>query len=136
MLPMNPHLSAFFLLFLFSQLAFALPSVKVTLHVVDEAGVPIKGAHATVNFKAGTEGNSKTKRTNSKGMAALSGSSTRFIEYGAVKEDYYPTWYEKSYIEFTGMTGFRRWQPWNETLTLVLRKIINPTSIVYREPSG
>jgi len=97
--------------------------------VVDEAGVPIKGADATVNFKAGTEGNSKTKRTNSKGMATLSGSFTRFTEYGASKEGYYPTWYEKSYTDFTGMTGFRRWQPWNETLKIELRKIIKPRDL-------
>ena len=86
-------------------------------------------ARATVNFKAGTEGNSKTKRTNSDGMATLSGSSTRFIEYGAGKEGYYPTSYEKSYTEFTGITGFRRWQPWNETITLVLHKNKVPTAL-------
>lgn len=133
---MIPRLSAFVLLFLFSQAAVALPSVKVTLHVVDEEGVPIKGARATVNFKAGTEGNSKTERTNSKGMATLSGSSTRFIEYGASKEGYYPTWYQKSYTEFTGMTGLRRWQPWNETLTFVLRRIINPTALYIGNHQG
>lgn len=109
--------------------AFALPDVKVTLKVVDDEGVPIEGASASVNFKAGTEGNTETERTDSEGLATLSGSSTRFVEYGAGKEGYYPTWYQKSYVKFTGMKGFRRWQPWNETLTIELRKIKNPRAL-------
>jgi hypothetical protein len=114
---------------LMSAESAALPDVKVTLKVIDEDNLPIEGASATVNFKAGTEGNSKTEKTDSDGLATLSGSSTRFIEYGAGKEGYYPTWYEKSYTKFTGMTGFRHWEPWNETLTLTLRKIIDPRAL-------
>jgi hypothetical protein len=112
-----------------SSNAFALPDVKVTLKIVDDKGVPVEGASATVNFKAGTEGNSDTEKTDSDGLATLSGSSTRFIEYGAGKEGYYPTWYQKSYTKFTGMKGFRKWQPWNEMLTVELRKIKNPRAL-------
>jgi hypothetical protein len=114
---------------LLPDIALALPDVKVTLKVLDEAGLPVEGATATVNFQAGTEGNSESERTDSGGLATLTGSSTRFIEYGASKEGYYSTWYQKSYTEFTGIKGFRRWQPWNETLTLVLREIKNPVAL-------
>ena len=108
---------------------YALPDVKMTLKVVEDNGEPIENAHATVNFKAGMEGASETEKTDSDGLATLSGSSTRFIEYGAGKEGYYPTWYEKSYTDFTGMMGFRKWQPWNETLEVELRKIKNPRAL-------
>jgi len=116
--------------------AYALPDVKVTLRVIDEEGSPVSDASATVNFKAGTEGNSKTKRTDADGLVTMSGSSTRFIEYGAGKEGYYSTWYEKSYTKFTGMTGFREWQPWDETLTLVLKKIKNPRALYIGNNKG
>ena len=115
--------------FVISGNALALPDVKISLKVVDEEGQPIDGVIAGVNFKAGTEGNTKTERTDSEGLATLSGSSTRFIEYGAGKEGYYPTWYQKSYTKFTGMKGFRRWQPWNETLNIMLRKIKKPIAL-------
>ncbi len=116
--------------------AYALPDVKVTLKVIDGAGQPIEGASASVNFKAGTEGNTETESTDSDGLATLSGSSTRFVEYGAGKEGYYPTWYQKSYTKFTGTTGFRRWQPWNETLTLVLKKIKEPRALYISDHRG
>lgn len=121
---------------LMSANAYALPDVKVTLRVIDEDGNPVSDASATVNFKAGTEGNSKTERTDSDGLATMSASSTRFIEYGAGKEGYYPTWYEKSYTKFEGMTGFREWQPWNEILTLVLKKIKNPRALYIGNNKG
>ncbi|HEY9200504.1 MAG TPA: Ig-like domain-containing protein [Gammaproteobacteria bacterium] len=125
-----------FVLLLATTQAFALPDVKVTLKVIDDEGQPVDGASASVNFKAGSEGNTDTERTDSDGLATLSGSSTRFIEYGAGKEGYYSTWYQKSYSKFTGMTGFRRWQPWNETLTLELRKIKNPRDLYIGNTSG
>jgi len=65
---------------LLPDIALALPDVKVTLKVLDEAGLPVEGATATVNFQAGTEGNSESERTDSGGLATLTGSSTRFVE--------------------------------------------------------
>ncbi|MFK5894079.1 MAG: Ig-like domain-containing protein [Pseudomonadota bacterium] len=117
----------FFVLFLLlSMQALAMPSVKVTLKVIDENGVPIESAKAVVNFAVGTDGNTESEITDSDGLAILSGSSTRFIEYGAVKDGYYISWFEKSYQEVTGFTGFRRWQPWDETLIVKLKEIIKP----------
>jgi len=129
----------YFLLILFvfiSSNASALPDVKVTLKVVDENGMPVAGAMAAVNFQAGMDGSVEKEETDSEGMATMSGSSTRFIEYGAGKDGYYSSWYSKSYTEFTGMTGFRKWQPWNETLTVVLRKIINPRALYIGNNKG
>lgn len=138
MMKLKQAAAIFLLYFLTISNALSMPTVKVTLKVVDEAGVPIDGAKAGVNFATGTSGHSDSGVTDADGLLTLSGSSTRFISYGAKKEGYYGSTYRKDYNEVTGITGFRHWEPWNETLVIELRKIKNPRALYIgdRRPGG
>jgi len=119
------------LLFLVSTTVLALPTAKITLKVVDEQGVPVEGARAGVMISVTKSGKppqstGESGLTDSEGLFTGSGVSPQYIRYGASKEGYYGTGYELRLQKITGITGFRRWEPWNPTVEVVLKKKINP----------
>ena len=126
----------FICLLVASGLAHALPTAKITLKVIDENGLPVKGAKVAANFSVGGSGSLDKNRTDSDGLATLSNSGIRHVEYGAHKEGYYRSGNEFDFKSISGITGFRRWQPWNETLTLVLKKIKNPRALYIGSHKG
>jgi len=116
--------------------AYALPTAKITIKVVDQDGVPVEGAKVAANFSVGGSGSLDKGRTDSEGLATLSNSGIRHVEYGAHKEGYYRSGNEYDFKNITGITGYRRWQPWNESLTLVLNKIKNPRALYIGNHQG
>lgn len=118
---------------LLSYSVCALPTAKYTLAVVDEEKKPIKGADASISFmRSKTSGwGGKTNfiegKTDEHGMYTGEGTTQKYGVYGARYNGYYSTSFK--YEGFTGVSGifgFRKWQPWNPTLEVVLRKIKNP----------
>jgi hypothetical protein len=115
---------------------FALPTAKYTLKVVSETGEPIEGADVRVTFskpKSNTWGSNpygKKGLTDKDGIFVDEGETEQFGTYGAVKEGYYDTshWY-RGLKSISGVLGFRRWEPWNPTLEVVLKEIKNPIAM-------
>lgn len=114
---------------LFSGVTYALPSAKVTLMVVDEDRIPIEGAEVEVAFWQGGSEKVEQDVTDDDGVVVLSNNSIRHISYSVIKSGYYRTWNEYDFTDLSGVLGFRRWQPWNPQITVVLKKKIKPVSL-------
>jgi len=105
------------------------PQWQVTLRVIDENGAPISGANAFASYyippppNATEAGSRKTGLTDTNGLSTLSAHSGPAIWYGADKLGYYST--AGAEYDFKNKVG-NQWQPWNPTLEVVLKKIINP----------
>lgn len=120
-------------LILSPKIALALPTAKATLLVVDSENIPMKGVEARLSFsKPKSSGWGSTPyglkgTTDDEGIYVDSGATERLMFYGASAEGYYNS--SHKYTAFTGVSGiigFRKWEPWNPTLTIVLKKKINP----------
>jgi hypothetical protein len=121
------------LLLLLPNIVLALPTAKLTLLVVDENNIPIEGADARISFmKAASVGKgSKTYfvsgKTDENGLFTGEGTTEYYATYSANSYGYYGTGIKfGGFTDFSGMMGFRKWQPWNPTLKVVLKKIKNP----------
>lgn len=121
------------LLFLLPNVVLALPTAKYTLLVVDEQGVPIEGADASISFMRpksqgwGGKTNFISGQTDKGGFFTGEGATEQYGVYGADANGYYGTSFK--YNGFTGVSGvigFRKWQPWNPTLKVILKKKKNP----------
>ena len=125
----------FSLFLLFSNTdVLALPTAKVTLKVVNENGQPVEAATAGLTFYTGTGGRGPATTgdkglTDGEGLFTGSGSSPQDIDYGVAKAGYYTTGGKTSMESYSGIIGFRRWKPWNQTLEVVLKKKINPIAL-------
>jgi hypothetical protein len=136
---MNPRLLAFFLLFLINQTVLAFPTAKLTIKVIDESGNPVQGADAGINFEtpkpigkgAGINIKRKSGKTDSDGLFSAKGETTPQVSLGASHEGYYPS--SSKFKQFTGIggfIGFRKHEPWNPTVVLVLKKNNQPDTNV------
>ncbi|MCF6226596.1 MAG: hypothetical protein L3J22_09900 [Xanthomonadales bacterium] len=127
------HLILLVFLIVSSITAYAEPTAKVTIVVVDVKGVPIKNASAGVVF---APENFKEGLTDRNGLFQVSGrhESRVYVPIGykiyyfASAEGYYSS---KSHVydyfsTFKGIRGSRTWEPWNPRLKITLKKKIDP----------
>jgi len=119
-------------IFFFPKVALALPKAKATVLVVDESANPIEGARVGLGFSEpktegwGIEYNRKVGQSNSDGQYVNSGNTEPYLPSSASHPDYYTSRDEIKFTGISGILGFRKWQPWNPTLKLVLRKKQTP----------
>ncbi|MHB8881739.1 MAG: hypothetical protein ACYC69_09585 [Thermodesulfovibrionales bacterium] len=112
-----------------------LPKAKVTLKVVDENGLPIKGAKAGVGFesvhafKRGINDVGISGLTNEDGIFTASHDTMGYIGYGAEMKGYYLS---RSEYRFTKKES-GKWQPWNPEIKVVMRKIEKPVPMYARQ---
>lgn len=113
-----------------------LPKAKVTLRALDEDGKPIEGAEAHLSFEQSVPsfgGGSVvpvTGFTDARGEFSGEGHSFNTKGGRLTKKGYYsgsatPFKFEKS--------ALGKWEPWNPTLDVVLKKIINPIPMYARK---
>src|SRR5258708_26432707 len=103
---------------------------KVTLRVLDDAGKTVPDANARVSYER-IYAHKESERvgaakgiTDAEGRLTLEGKTGEgSVGYDAEKEGYYQTWGLR--FNFTGASIFR-WQPWNPTIDVVLKRIKNP----------
>jgi hypothetical protein len=116
--------------------AMASPTAKFTILVVDSHGVPIQGADARISLMVSksTGWGGKTYfvsgKTNNEGLFTGEGETQAYATYSASADGYYGTGIK--FDDFTGVSGilgFRKWQPWNPILKVVLKKIKNPIAM-------
>jgi len=123
----------FFLLF--SQTVNALPTAKVTVKVIDQLGQPIDGAKVGLILESskgagegwGVNTNLISGISDSEGLFIGEGETGPHINITASKEGYYGVGrIFTSFTGTTGMLGFRKYEPWNPTLEVMLKKVIDP----------
>ena len=124
------------LFFFLSGQALGLPTAKYTVKVIDEAGQPIAGADANIIFMKANPGGVGGQtyfiegKTDSEGLYVGEGETQQTGAYGARQDGYYYSRHDYNGLErVSGIIGFRRWQPWNPTVEVVLKKIVNPVSM-------
>lgn len=112
----------------YAQAQFSIPvppEWKVTLQAVNESGQPVAGAQAEVeSIKPGTsdEAVRVDGNTDTNGLFTATGRSWGRLYLHMTKAGYYSA--NKLYD--IGVTDKTRYEPWNPTITLPLKKIINP----------
>lgn len=118
-----------------TQGTLELPIARLTLRVIDQGGEPIDGASVFMTFEEPTPAFGAGQAIPAKGLTNASGEFTgeghSFDTKGgqAEKAGFYitqatPFKFEKS-VE-------KKWQPWNPTVDVVLKKIINPIAMYAR----
>ena len=123
-------LCAIFCIFNANQ-SFGYPTGKLTLKVIDdEAGNPIRGAMVHVSFMQANDSGIglKTIRnndvTNAEGFVSFQGVGMESVGATISKDGYYQS---GSGFKFTSSSNVtNRWEPWNPTVEVVLKKKRNP----------
>ena len=122
---------------------YGLPTAKLTIRVVDETGEPVINAKAGMSIStpkisgAGSDSTNVRGFTDSNGLYTVRGATEKYIGITVKKEGYYKT--STNYQGFTGASGilgFRRWEPWNPTIDVVIKKMINPIPMYVAEIDG
>ncbi|MHB8881219.1 MAG: Ig-like domain-containing protein [Thermodesulfovibrionales bacterium] len=119
-----------FLLLSNSACGLDLPKARVTLKVVDEKGVPIKGAKANLTI----EGSQKINKTISSltdkdGISTVAEDSTGYVWYGVEIDGWYKSRGEYRFSRHEA----GKWQPWNPEIKVVMRKIEKPVPMYARQ---
>lgn len=124
-------------LFIVSGTSHALPAAKVTYKVISQNGKPIEGVKIRAGFRGySTKSTVEEGFTIEGGMFTASGDTQYEVVASINKEGYYNSGSTFGGNDFTGVSGiigFRRWQPWNPTITVVLKKIKNPIALYMRD---
>src|ERR1700730_5694480 len=118
----------------------ALPIARVTIRVLDENRFPVPGAEVRATFKnaildpknwgTGRDNRIQTATTDQLGVATLEGYSDGELGGGVRKEGCYRGWWEP--YQFSAKAD-KRWQPWNPTIGVVLKKIDAPIAMYARK---
>lgn len=116
--------------------AMALPTAKFTILVLDSDGIPIEGADARISLMVSktTGWGGKTYfvsgKTDNEGLFTGQGETQAYATYSASAEGYYGAGIRfNDFNGASGILGFRKWQPWNPTVTVVLKKNKNPIAM-------
>ncbi len=121
------------LLLLNSCLIASYPMGKITLAVTDEEGKPLTGIEAGTSWSRNTTSNPFDGQTGTgqdamvdkDGKATFSDSAHRRVGYGADAPGYYKSRGQYEFIR----PKHGKWQPWNPTVTLRVRKIGEPIAM-------
>jgi len=117
------------------SLALDLPEAKVAVKVIDENDKPVEGVKVLIGFLSRQGVDGRIKEVAEKGITTVDGlftatkRTTEHIAFSADKEGYYKSngeYYFKSHEN-------GRWIPWNMTIPVVLRKIIDPVPMFARD---
>ena len=105
-------------------------SFQVTFRVVNDEGRPVAGAKVGVSWenanatKPSERIESAEGATDQDGRVTLEGKTfASGVSYGANKEGHYAAWGLRYYFKETRLL---RWQPWNPTVEVVLKRQKNP----------
>ncbi len=103
-------------------IGFNWPTAKVDVVVVDEEGMPVEGANVVIGF---SPPETEVRNEGARGLSDINGlfsarkTTTGIISYGATKEGYYKSYYEKRFPP-----GVKIQNPIE--VTIVMRKILKP----------
>lgn len=122
-----------FLITLFMSIAinaYCLSTAKLTLLVKNEQGVPVEGAKAYISYSKPETGGIgvadilKEGITGKDGLFTAESLTMSSVGLSAEKDGYY---HGSIHYEFTSNSNLtNRWEPWNPTIEVVLKKKRNP----------
>lgn len=117
-------------IFMMFGTAIARPTASITIKAIDEHGAAVENAKVTVGFVVpdstgiGTNEVQKNGITGNNGEFSASSESMNSLGFIVDKEEYYQS---SSGFEFTSISTLgNRWEPWNPTVEVVLKKKSNP----------
>lgn len=126
------------LLGIFASVVAAAPVTQVTAHILDEQGQAIEGAHVSIVLilsspeSVGAQSYLVEGLTDGAGNFTGSGESEwTDVTVIAEKDGYYQS--GGGIIMDTINTDLNRWEPWNPTITVILKKIRNPVPMYYKQ---
>jgi hypothetical protein len=104
---------------------------RITLRVVDQEGCPVDQAEVTAGFYYPYKDQGiKKSATDTNGICVIEGMSCDDMWYVVSKNEHYET---KGMYVFSAQKNVdvaqERWQPWNPTNTVVLKRIKNPVAM-------
>lgn len=111
------------------------PDAKMTVKVVNETGLPVEGADAGVGFTVdskthvGSEEVAVNGITNNEGEFVASAKTDRRVGFTVKKAGWYPSFGTYRFKEIKE----GRWEPWNPTVDVILKPVINPVSMYARK---
>lgn len=113
-----------------------LPDAKITVNVVEEDGTPIGGASVRIGFMKASGVMARdlvdvpyTGTTGTDGKVSASGPCHQDLTATIRKAGYYSGSTKTLMFQ---KSEFKRWQPWNQTVNVTLRRIINPIAMYAR----
>ena len=114
----------------------ALPIAKISVKVSGETGAPMPGIPVNAGFVLpynawadSFKGYSLKAITDKDGFVSFEGKTTREVSCSIKIDGYYHT-IDSSYLGLAVEDG--KWQPWNPTIELVLKPILNPIPMYAR----
>ncbi len=116
-----------FVLMLMAVEAFASPTSKVTVRVTDENGQPMKNSEVEVWYIVGNRETTNKGLSDDKGLFVSTGESLlpQLTVYSR-----YQGYYESCVIyKFDKRSLLNRWEPWNPTAEVTLKKKHNPVAM-------
>ncbi len=121
---MKKNILGGFVLMMYS-LVLAAPRANITIRVVDEAGIPIQGANASIHFEMYPDRVKSFKGlTDTNGLFSAQEETDTNVSEVAEKEGYYKS--SETHF-FKALNKIKtRYEPWDEVRTLTMRKIIDP----------
>jgi hypothetical protein len=111
------------------------PDAKMTLKVLNEAGLPVESADAGVGFTVdskthvGSEEVAVHGITNKEGEFVASAKTDRRVGFTVKKAGWYPSFGTYRFKEINE----GRWEPWNPIVVVILKPIINPEPMYARK---
>jgi len=111
------------------------PTAKITGKVIDEGGQPVSGAEVTIDFLIGRTDSVGTRDLTHKGVTVGDGTFSASDQTGiaaglaVTKGGHYKT--VSGYYLFKAKKS-GRWEPWNPTVEMVLKAIVNPIPMYAR----
>lgn len=110
--------------------AYAISKGKITIKAVDESGEPVEGASAGISFYVGREKSIQSFKgiTNADGLFTATSEVLYEVGIGLKKSGYY-----NSHMDYTFKRPINgKYQPWNPTIEMKMRKIENPVPMYAR----
>lgn len=112
-------------------------TAKLTVQVIDVKGSPVSGAEVTFGFTSSQKSGWGVKsigiegHTDGEGKVSGEQETSPYVTIHVEKEGYYHsgTRYEK----FTGRSLLNRWEPWNPTVEIILKKKRNPVPMFMKD---
>lgn len=103
---------------------------KITVKVVDENNCPVTNAEVSTFFRLSSGrsiGKDIKQITNHEGLVQAEARTTDRIFIQVNKDGYYPSWAQyKAQSRDPKRLKDGRWLPWNPTINLILKQIMNP----------
>lgn len=113
-------------------MALGLPKAMITYQVIDEAGVPVEDAEVDAGFIEASSV-SVGGRTDTNGLCTVQGPCSGGAGSSITKGGYYRSGGGYGW-KFKDINKLRnRFEPWNPTVTVVMKKIRNPVAMIHRD---